>query len=177
MIQMYSMLWITAIFFAIIGGIRGWSKELVSLAGIILALFALFQFDALLRGILLASVPGDQAFFVQIVIFGVIVYFAYRTRSGAGNERNPNRSRTQDAILGALLGAVNGYLLWGSVWYFLDINQYPFSPLIIAPAPGSISDQNLNAIPLVLLGGATGGSTQILTVVVILLFLLVLFLL
>ncbi len=176
MIQVYSMLWITAIFFAIIGGIRGWSKELVSLAGIILALFALFQFDALLRGIVLASVPGDQAFFVQIIIFGVIVYFAYRTRGGAG-DRGPNRSRTQDAILGALLGAVNGYLMWGAIWYFLDINQYPFSPLVIAPAPGSISDQNLGTIPLVLLGGATGGSTQILTVVVILLFLLVLFLL
>ena len=81
MIELYSMTWITAIFFAVIGMIRGWSKELVSLAGIILAMFALFQFDSLLRGVFLASVPHDQAFFVQIGLFAVVVYFAYQTRA------------------------------------------------------------------------------------------------
>jgi len=179
MIEIYSMTWIVAIFFAVIGMIRGWSRELVSLAGIILAMFALFQFDSLLRGVILASVPSDQAFFVQIGLFTVILYFAYQTRSpgAARGDRGPRRGRFQDAILGGMLGALNGYLIWGAVWYFLDINGYPLSNLVIAPAPGSITDRNIGAIPLVLLGGAAGGSAELLTIIVIILFLFVLFML
>lgn len=177
MIEIYSMTWIVAAFFGIIGMIRGWGKELVSLAGIILAMFALFQFDSLVRGVILASVPGDQAFFVQIGLFGIIVYFAYQTRSPGGGDRNPRRGRWQDAILGGMLGALNGYLIWGAVWYFLDINSYPLSNLVIAPAPGGISDRNIGTIPLVLLGGAAGGSSELLTIIVIILFLFVLFML
>jgi hypothetical protein len=175
MITLYSMMWISAIFFSIVGMIRGWNRELVTLAGIILSLFALFQFDALVRGVLLASVPNDQVFFVDIFLFGLILYLTYRTRGGFVSGGGPRRSRIQEAILGGLVGALNGYLIWGAVWYFLDINEYPLSPLVIAPAPGSISAENLNAIPLVLLGGAAGGSTEVLTIIVIVLFLFVLF--
>lgn len=179
MVQLYSMLWVTAAFFGVIGIIRGLRREMIALAGIILALFALFQFDAILRGVFLASVPRDQAFFVQVGLFGTVVYFAYQTRMFGGgrddDDRGPRTGRVQDAILGGLLGALNGYLIWGAVWYFLDINDYPFAGLITAPSPTSISAQNLNAIPLVLLGSAAGGSPEVLTIVVIVLFVLVLF--
>ncbi len=180
MVQLYSMLWVAAAFLGVIGVIRGLRRELISLAGIILALFALFQFDAILRGVFLASVPRDQAFFVQMALFGTVVYFAYQTRIFGGSRDDddrggPRNNRVQDAILGGLLGAINGYLIWGAVWYFLDINDYPFAGLITAPSPSSISAQNLNAIPLVLLGGAAGGSPEVLTIVVIVLFMLVLF--
>jgi colicin V production protein len=176
-IQLYSMLWLSALFFGFIGVLRGLRREVISLAGIILATFALYQFDSFLRGIFLATVPRDQAFFVQICLFGGIVYFAYQTRSlsapraGAG----PRGNRLQDAVLGGLLGAVNGYLIWGAVWYFLDINDYPFAPLIIAPDPNSISAQYVGTIPLALLGGAAGGSTDLLTILVIIIFMSVLF--
>ena len=177
MVSLYSMLWVSAVFFGVIGVIRGLRKEIVSLGGVILATFALYQFDVLLRGIFLASVPRDQAFFVQAGLFCVVVYFAYQTRSFSYNDGQggPRSNRLQDAILGGLLGALNGYLIWGALWYFLDINDYPFAPLITAPAANSISAQSLNAIPLVLLGGAVGGGGQVLTIIVILLFMLVLF--
>lgn len=77
--------------------------------------------------------------------------------------------------MGGLLGALNGYLIWGAVWYFLDINDYPFSPLIIAPDPNSISAASLGSIPLVILGGAAGGNGEILTIIVIFMFMSVLF--
>ncbi len=173
MIQIYSMLWISAVFFGIVGVIRGWNRELLTLAGIILSVFALFQFDALLRGVLLASVPEDQVFFVELFIFVLILYMTYRTRGTGG--RGGRRNRIQDAITGGLIGALNGYLIWGAVWYLLDINEYPLDPLVIAPSATSISAQNLNSIPLVLLGGAAGNSTELLTVMVIVLFLFVLF--
>ncbi len=177
MVSLYSMLWVMAVFFAVIGVIRGLRREAVALGGIVLATFALFQFDVLLRGVFLASIPRDQAFFVQAGLFGVVVYFAYQTRSFGGYEdgQGPRGNRWQDAILGGLVGALNGYMIWGAIWYFLDINDYPFAPLITAPAANSISAQALNAIPLVLLGNAAGGGGQVLTVIVVVLFLVILF--
>lgn len=178
MVTLYSMLWVFAVFFAIIGAIRGLRRELISLGGVILATFTLYQFDVLLRGVFLASVPRDQAFFIQCGLFCIIVYFAYQTRSfGSYDDTDnvPGSRRIQNAILGGLVGGLNGYMIWGAIWYFLDINDYPFSPLVIAPAPGSISAQALNAIPLVLLGSAAGGSSEILTIIVIIMFLAVLF--
>ena len=180
MVSLYSMLWVMAIFFGVIGVIRGLRREIVSCGGIVLATFALFQFDVLLRGVFLASIPRDQAFFVQAGLFCVVVYFAYQTRSfgssyEAGPQSGPRANRFQDAILGGLLGALNGYLIWGAIWYFLDINDYPFAPLITAPAANSISAQALNAIPLVLIGNATGGGgSQVLTVIVVIMFVVVL---
>ncbi len=177
MVTLYSMLWVSAAFFAILGLIRGLRREIVVLAGVVLVSFVLYQFDALLRGLFLASIPRDQACLVQLIIFGTIMYFAYQTRSfntAAPNERTPNTNRTQDAILGGLLGGVNGYMIWGLVWYLLDINDYPFAPLLSAPAPNSISAQAINSIPLVAMGSIVGGG-QGMIVLVVLMFALVLF--
>lgn len=177
MIQLSAVMITMAIFFAIIGFLRGWNKELISMAGIILGLFALFQFDNLVRGVLLAGVSRDQVFFVQAAIFVVVVFFAYQTRALFAEERGrggEGRDNLQESVLGALLGFLNGYLIWGSLWYFMDINEYPLSPWIIAPSPGSPSDQARDLLPLVILGGGVNGSGDLLAVAVIVLFLFVL---
>ncbi len=177
MIQLSAMMWTMAVFFAIIGFLRGWNKELIATAGIVLGLFALYQFDSLIRGTLLAGVNRDQVFLVQSGIFLAIVYFAYQQRSIMNEDiRRPRgdagRDRLQESILGGIVGFVNGYLIWGSLWYFMDINEYPLAPYIIAPAPGSPSDEARNILPLILLGG--GGSGDLLAVAVIILFVIVL---
>jgi len=180
MIQLSAMLWTLAIFFAIIGFLRGWNKELVSLAGIILGLFALFQFDSIIRGTLLVNVSRDQVFLVQAGIFIAIVFFAYQTRTVFGNNAGARgaaregRDSLQESILGGLLGFLNGYLIWGSLWYFMDINEYPLAPNIIAPSPGSPSDQARALLPLVLLGGGPAGNGDLLAIAVIILFIIVL---
>lgn len=177
MIQLVGVMWVMAIFFAIIGFLRGMNKELISTSGIILGLFALFQFDQYIRLVLLANVTQRQVFLFQSVVFVVIVFFAYQTRAlGIGDDDGGDgRSNIQSSVLGAIIGGINGYLIWGSLWYFLDINQYPFAPYVIAPAPNSPSDQALNILPLVLLGGGPGGSGDILALAVIVLFVIVLF--
>ncbi|MDZ4769499.1 MAG: CvpA family protein [Chloroflexota bacterium] len=176
MVQLAALMWMMAFFFGFIGLLRGWNKEIISTAGIVLGLFALFQFDTLLRGVLLANVPRDQVFFVQAIFFVVIVYFAYQQRALMAGERRRDAGRDdlQNKILGAILGFVNGYLIWGSLWYFLDINEYPLDPLIIAPSPGSFSDQARTLLPLVLLGGGPAGNGDLLAVAVIVLFVFVL---
>jgi hypothetical protein len=175
MIQLSGVLWTMAIFFSIIGFLRGWNREVISTAGIILGLFGLFHFDSLLRGTLLLNVSRDQVFLVQSIIFIVIVFFAYQTRQFGGGG-GQGRDKLQSSVLGALLGALNGYLIWGTIWYFMDINEYPLAPLVIAPAPGSPSDQARELLPLVILGGGPAGNGDFLAIALIILFVLVLIL-
>jgi hypothetical protein len=174
MIELSMMWWVLAIFFAIAGWVRGWNKELVATAGIVLGLFALFQFDTLLRGTILLNVSRDQTLFVQIAIFMVILFFAYQTRMVIGGDGRRNPMTLQESILGALLGFLNGYLVWGSLWYFMDINEYPWSTLITAPAPTSSSANAIGLLPLVVVGGGAGGTGDLLAVAVVVLFLVVL---
>jgi hypothetical protein len=176
MIELVTLVWTMAIFFGILGYLRGFRREVIASAGIILALFALFQFDPFLRGTLLVQVNRDQVFVIQALIFIIIVFFAYQTRSFFGREvgQGQGRDAAQNSILGALVGAFNGYLIWGSLWYFMDINEYPLSPYIIAPFPGSPSDQARNILPLVILGGGPGGNGDLLAIIVIILFVIVL---
>ena len=152
---------------------RGWSKELIATAGIILGLFALFQFDSILRGSILRGVALDQVFIIQSLVFIVIVFFAYQTRA-LGRGTRDGRSNLQEGVLGALVGGLNGYLIWGSLWYFMDINSYPLAPAIVAPSANSSSAIAINYLPLVILGGGAEGSGDLLAVAVIVLFLFVL---
>ncbi|RMF78545.1 MAG: hypothetical protein D6737_14425 [Chloroflexi bacterium] len=178
MIQLSAVLIAMSIFFGIIGFLRGWDKELISTAGIILGLFALFQFDTFIRNVLLAGVTQTQIFFVQTFIFITIVFFAYQTRALIGDDvergRNRGRDTLQESVLGGIVGILNGYLIWGTLWYFMDINQYPLAPQIIAPAPGSPSEAWIDLLPLTVLGGGVNGSGDFLAIAVIILFLFVL---
>lgn len=176
MVELYSLMWILAVFFAIIGALRGWTKEIIGTAGIMLAMFALFQLDTLLRGTILLSFPTDQVFFIQVGLFLLVVFAAYTNRSFI-RDATPGRLTIQEGLLGAIIGFFNGYLIGGTIWYFMDINEYPFSPHIIAPSANSISAQNLGSMPLLILGGGPTGSGDLLAVAVIGIFLLVLFVL
>jgi uncharacterized membrane protein required for colicin V production len=188
MVQLTAVLWVGAMFFAFVGYSRGVSKELISMAGIILGLFALHQFDSLVRGIILANLPPDQRFYGQTIFFLVIVFFAYQTRALIGSEATQARRGTgaegrdnlQSSVLGGIVGFVNGYLIMGSLWYFLDINRfpqtnlYPLNPYVVAPLPGSAGAAAVSNLPLYLLAGGPGGSGDLLALAVIVLFLIVL---
>jgi uncharacterized membrane protein required for colicin V production len=181
MIDLSALLWVLCAIFAVQGYSRGWKREMIGMAGIILGLFALYQFDSFLRGTLLSSVNADQVFLIQLILFFTIVFFAFQTRTLFGSDLSKGatkdgRGLTQNSILGSILGFINGYLIWGSVWYFIDINEYPLTPYIVAPAPGSASDQIRNILPLVILGGGPNGNGDLLAVAVIALFVIVLIL-
>ncbi len=167
MISLASLMWATAIFFAFMGALRGWNRELVGTAGIILGVFAIFQFDSLLRGTLYVLMSNDQIFGVQLIIFMIIVFLAYRSQGIV--DSTDRRGRVQSGILGTIVGFINGYFVAGSIWYFLDINLYPFPQFVTAPAPGSVSFQAIESMPIVLLGGGLTGNGDLLAVAVIVL--------
>ncbi len=182
MVDLSLLIWLAAFFFAYVGFGRGWSKEVISMAGIVLGLFALHEFDNLLRGTILANLPPDQVFYVQSVIFLIIVFFAYQTRALIGGDverarrgdSREGRDSLQASALGAIVGFWNGYLISGSLWYFLDINaiagRYPLDPYVVAPA----SREVVSSLPLYVLAGGPGSNGDLLALAVIVLFLIVL---
>ncbi len=166
MIQFVSLLWVLALFWAVFGFLRGWYREIVVTGGIIAAMFVLVQVDFLLRGIFLVRFSRDSVFIIQLIIFGSIIYAAAVQQQGT---RSRQRTGTQAGIIGALVGALNGYLVGTTLWYFLDINEYPFSTFITPPAPGSASAEMIASLPIVLLNGGLTGSGEffVLTVIVV----------
>ena len=182
MLELTTLVWLCIGAFAVIGLGRGWTKEIIALAGITLGLFALHQFDAALREQLLVNFSAQNKFFAQTGILLLIAFFAYQTRAviGAARPEDGDDEGRRDALqakaLGGIAGAVNGYLVSGSVWYFMHINDYPLAPFIEAPAEGSLSLSTVSNLPLYVLAGGPGTPADALTLLVIALFVVVLIL-
>lgn len=165
MISLVSLMWTTALFFAMTGALRGWRREALGMTGIVLGFFALLQFESLLRGNLYTLLTNETTFLLQMLLYSGAVILAYRSQWAA--HLNSGMRRHRDALLGALAGFFNGYFLAGSIWYFLDINRYPFPQLVTAPADASASFQSLGVMPVVLLGGGLAGNGALLPLVVL----------
>lgn len=137
MISLAVFFWLYVFLFAVFGALRGWAKELLVTFSVILALFLITVLESwvpVVRDTILAS-GGTTLFWMRTVIVLALAFFGYQTPNlrafqGAG----AGRERVQDTLLGFILGAVNGYLLVGSIWYFMAAANYPFQ-LISAPQP------------------------------------------
>jgi Mg/Co/Ni transporter MgtE len=58
------------------------------------------------------------------------------------------REKLQDSLLGFILGALNGYFIIGTAWFYLHAANYPFE-YITAPVEGSsMGDMALRLIPM-----------------------------
>lgn len=182
MIELVVLVWAMAFFFAYVGSLRGWTKEVISMGGIILALFALHHFDPLIRQVLLIGLPADQVWLIQSALFVTIVFFAYQTRALAERigRRDEGRDPLQSRALGGIVGLINGYMIGGTIWYFMDINRpvpggpYPLDPFVVAPTPGSASEAALSTLPLYVLAQGPGSNGDLLALSVIVLFIFVL---
>src|SRR3954471_3717549 len=156
MMQLSTFLWSMIAMFGVVGFLRGWTKEIVATAGIILALFTSWQFSSILIQPLTQGAAPEQVFYLYTGLLLIITFFAYQTpgtaaRLSEGRMWSSRREGLQERLLGAIVGGINGYLVFGSIWYFLDAMAYPFAPYIIAPAPGSASAAMVSSLPLIFL--------------------------
>ncbi len=147
MMQLWVFLALMIGMFAAIGFMRGYAKELVATAGLVLALFTLKQFELLLIDPLAGGKQASK-FYLQATILLAMAFFAYQTPTKTFANVQERKS-FQDGVLGLLVGAFNGYLLFGSLWWYMDTLEYPFSPNIIAPLdPASTSAKMVDMLPL-----------------------------
>ncbi|MDW8326108.1 MAG: CvpA family protein [Anaerolineales bacterium] len=142
------------ILFGILGGFRGWAKEIMVVSSMILALFFIYLLQTFvpdLFGILDMSDSQSQ-FLLRAVIILLLAFFGYETpRLTATLAPKLRREKLQDWLLGFILGMVNGYLIFGSIWYYLHLAGYPWPEYVQAPLAGSV-DTLIDFLPPKVIG-------------------------
>ena len=175
MLELATVVWFSVAVFAAIGFGRGWSKAFIAMAGITLGLFALHQFDEVLREQLLTLFSAQNKFLLQTWILLIISFFALHTRAivgmaAAAEPGEGRRDALQSKVLGGFVGAFNGYPASGSVRYLMHINNYPLAPYIEAPAEASLSLSTVNNLRPFVLAGRPGSAGDLLSLLVIVVF-------
>ncbi|HEC36320.1 MAG TPA: CvpA family protein, partial [Anaerolineae bacterium] len=141
MMSIQAVFWVFVGFFAVIGAMRGWAKETVAAAGIVLSLFAINLLGSTLENFFPETATPAQRFGIKTAIFLAIVFFSYQgpTLAAAvsgGKLAARARAKLQDTLLGLVVGILNGYLVAGTVWFFLQEQGYPFPNMIQVPPGG-----------------------------------------
>ena len=127
MVSLTFIFWMYVVLFGIIGAMRGWAKELLVSFSVILALtfITLLQnYIPFIRDVITQN--GTDMFWTRSIILFVLVFFGYQTPNIQKIADKFTRERFQDSLLGVFLGGINGYLIAGSLWYFLNEANYPF---------------------------------------------------
>jgi uncharacterized membrane protein required for colicin V production len=139
MVSLNVLFWLFVGLFAIVGAMRGWAKEILVTFSAILAIFLIVLMETYLPFMRPDSgISQSTRFWIQAGVIAVLVFFGYQTPnlSALAGPRF-TRERVQDTLLGLILGAVNGYLIVGSIWYYMAAAGYPLTPYFIPPDPNT----------------------------------------
>lgn len=132
MISLSTLFWLMIILFAVVGALRGWTKEVIATSGLVLSLFAInfmgnlvinFVSSGTADGLIVASSVERRHFYALAFIHVLIAFFSYQGPAIAGariRDRLRIRDSVQDKLLGSLIGGLNGYLFIGALWAFLE---------------------------------------------------------
>lgn len=147
MVSLLFMFYLFVILFAIIGFMRGWATEALVSFSVVLALFLITILETLiLEGTQIIPDGTRSQFWVRIFIVGMLVFFGYQTPRISRLSGAARRERISDALLGIFLGAINGYLIFGTLWFYLAYAGYPFEKII---APDATTEVGQAAIAMV----------------------------
>jgi len=148
MMSIIYLFWMYVILFALIGWMRGWAKELLVAFSVLLSLA--------LNHVLRRYIPIAQTlpetdlslFWVRVLILIVLVYFGYQTVISIPHlASRAARERLQDTLFGAFLCAINGYLIAGTILFYIPNADYPFRAVIDKPADPNLL-QSVNQMML-----------------------------
>lgn len=150
MVSLSFFFFFLVVFFAVIGAMRGWAKELLVTFSVVLSIFLITVLERYVPVVYNSfAQPGTTSqFWMRTIILVVLVFFGYQTPnlpklSGARFARE----RLQDTLLGLFLGAINGYLIIGTLWYFLDQSNYPFDYITPPQAGTTMGDAAIRLLP------------------------------
>ncbi|MBL6960803.1 MAG: CvpA family protein [Anaerolineales bacterium] len=135
-ISLVYIFWMYVILFAIIGAMRGWAKELLVSFSVILALALNYLLRKYVPMIMNLPTTDIAFFWIRTWITIALVYFGYQTVASIGAlSGKARKEKLQDALFGAVMGAINGYLVVGTLWAYLNEAQYPFPNIFYPPHP------------------------------------------
>jgi hypothetical protein len=130
MLSLTVAFWIMVLIFAFTGMMRGWTKEVVVTSAVILALFTINQFFSTLFGFVgwgsnaAAASPEIRRwqFYVMSLFLLTLAFFGYQgpTLARSRADRLNRRDNLQDKTLGFIVGSINGWLIIGTIWAFLE---------------------------------------------------------
>jgi hypothetical protein len=136
MVSLLVVFYIFVGLFSIIGVIRGWAQELLVTFSVILAFFLI---NVLEEFILENYAPGIfigkplREFWMRTGLLLVLVFFGYQTPRISRFSSTVRKDKISDSFLGFFLGGINGYLVAGTLWFYLAEAGYP-SDYFIDPA-------------------------------------------
>jgi len=154
MMPLSTVLWGFVLIFGLMGALRGWAKEILVLFSIVVALSMRLIFSTYVPFIKdILNRPAIEQFYIYttLIIFMAIAGYAGPVVSArlAGKAA---REKLQDILLGFVVGAFNGYLIVGTIWYLLHRANYGIWD-IQAPLAGTTSHLVVTQyLPLVWLG-------------------------
>jgi hypothetical protein len=123
---------------AVIGAIRGWAKELLVAFSAVLSIFIILVFESYI-GVYQAFVAQSviTRFWARMSIILVLAFFGYQTPRLRRLEGAARREKLQDSMLGIVVGALNAYLIIGSIWNYLEDAGYENFNVFSAPIAGT----------------------------------------
>jgi hypothetical protein len=131
MISLSFLFWLLVILFGIVGAMRGWAKEILVIFSVILALFVITVLETYVPYVsgAINSASPNAHFWVRAIIVIGMAFFGYQSPSFPPLEGKTRGERVQDRLLGFLLGMINGYLIFGTLWWYLHSANYPFEQI------------------------------------------------
>jgi uncharacterized membrane protein required for colicin V production len=156
MVSLDFVFWMYVILFSVIGGMRGWAKEMLVTFSVILALAfitLLTNYVPFVREV----VEKDNKvlyFWLCTLTLGVLVFFGYQTPHIPRFAPKMTRDKLQDILLGFVIGALNGYLIAGTIWFYMADAGFPFAKIVMPPSGeiAKVAETMLQYMPPKLLG-------------------------
>ncbi len=136
MVPLDTCLFAFVLIFGMMGALRGWSREILVLFSVILALamrLIFTKYVPVARG--LFDRPAEEQFYIYSGLIILMAVAGYAGPAISGRlARAGARETLQDMLLGFIIGAINGFLIVGSIWYFLDAAGYDLMGITAPPA-------------------------------------------
>lgn len=159
MVPIETVFWGLIIFFGLVGALRGWAKEVIVSFSVVLARAVedvLIRFIPIIGNnlVVLSQNAPERWFTVRTTIFIAIIFFGYASPVLSGTlGARARREKFQDVLLGFFIGALNGFMIVGVFWGFLDVLGYGIWG--ITPPTTPLGQDILKYAPLAWMRGGT----------------------
>ncbi len=147
MVSLVVLFGMFVILFGVIGAMRGWAKELLVTSAVMLGLFINAILETYIEPyrVAMSLQPAGNQFLIRGGLLLLLALFGYQTPQIRFLQPKLVRERLEEVLLGLFLGLLNGYLLIGSIWYYLHKADYPTN-LVVKPVVGTELAQQIEVI-------------------------------